>query len=97
MAFSVFVASVPLPKTKTATRAALTLSGLQAVERDFAFVVDTKVEALTLVNAAQGADKALIERVTVFDQFTGDKAEASLARARNPSPSRSGCNPRKRP
>ena len=34
---------------------------LQAVERDFAFVVDADVEALTLVNAAVGADKALIE------------------------------------
>ena len=44
---------------------------LQAVERDFAFVVDDDVEALTLVNAAAGADKALIENVRVFDEFIG--------------------------
>jgi len=44
---------------------------LQAVERDFAFVVDAEVEALTLVNAAAGADKALIEDVRVFDEFIG--------------------------
>ena len=47
------------------------LSDLQAVERDFAFVVDASVEALTLVNAAAGADKALIEDVRVFDEFIG--------------------------
>ena len=41
-------------------------------------MVDARVEALTLVNAAQGADKALIESVRVFDQFTGDKAEAQM-------------------
>ena len=51
---------------------------LQAVERDFAFVVDARVEALTAVNAALGAEKALIESVRVFDQFTGEKAEAQM-------------------
>ncbi len=69
--FTIRIANVPLPKTRTPSRPALALSDLQAVERDFAFVVDPQVEALTLVNAAAGADKALIERVTVFDQFTG--------------------------
>ncbi|MEF9600786.1 phenylalanine--tRNA ligase subunit beta [Paracoccus sp. PXZ] len=69
--FTVRIAAVPLPKVRTPSRPALVLSDLQAVERDFAFVVDAQVEALTLVNAAAGADKALIERVTVFDQFTG--------------------------
>ncbi|MGB3148025.1 MAG: phenylalanine--tRNA ligase subunit beta, partial [Paracoccaceae bacterium] len=78
MAFTLFVEKVPFAKVKTATRAALAISDLQAVERDFAFVVDQGVEALTLVNAAQGADKALIEAVSVFDQFTGEKAEAQM-------------------
>ena len=63
---------------KTPTRPALAISDLQAVDRDFAFVVDKGVEALTAVNAAQGADKALIESVRVFDQFTGEKAEAQM-------------------
>jgi phenylalanyl-tRNA synthetase beta chain len=78
VAFTVLVANVPAPKVKTPTRPALAISDLQAVERDFAFVVDVRVEALTAVNAAQGADKALIGSVRVFDQFTGDKAEAQL-------------------
>ncbi len=50
-----FVAGeVPLPRKSGATRPALVLDDLQAVERDFAFVVDADVEALTLVNAARG-------------------------------------------
>ncbi len=78
VAFTVFPERVPFPKTRSATRPALVLSGLQAVERDFAFVVDQDVEALTLVNAAAGADKALIESVRVFDEFSGAKAEAQM-------------------
>jgi len=78
MAFTVFVEAAPFPKARSATRPALGLSDLQAVERDFAFVVDDGVEALTLVNAAQGADKALIERVSVFDEFRGEKAHAQM-------------------
>jgi phenylalanyl-tRNA synthetase beta chain len=71
VAFFIWPDEVPVPKTKTATRPALVVTDLQAVERDFAFVVDSEVEALTLVNAALGADKALIGDVRVFDQFIG--------------------------
>ncbi|MGV6813000.1 MAG: phenylalanine--tRNA ligase subunit beta [Brevirhabdus sp.] len=71
MAFTLFPAEIPMPKKKNATRPALELRDLQAVERDFAFVVDAGVEALTLVNAAAGADKSLIEDVRVFDEFIG--------------------------
>ncbi|MBY6090747.1 phenylalanine--tRNA ligase subunit beta [Maritimibacter alkaliphilus] len=71
VAFTLWPEEVPLPRTTTASRGAMTLSDLQAVERDFAFVVDAEVEALTLVNAAAGADKALIEDVRVFDEFIG--------------------------
>ena len=78
VAFTIWPERVPFPKDTRATRAALTASDLQAVERDFAFVVDAGVEALTLVNAAAGADKALIAGVRVFDEFHGAKAEAQM-------------------
>ncbi|MBV1866883.1 MAG: phenylalanine--tRNA ligase subunit beta [Marinosulfonomonas sp.] len=78
MAFTVFPDRVPFPKKVTTTRAALALNDLQAVERDFAFVVDGEVEALTLVNAAAGADKALIVSVQVFDEFKGERAETQM-------------------
>ncbi len=71
MAFTLWPGEVPLPRKAGATRPALKISDLQAVERDFAFVVDAQVEALTLVNAAMGADKALITDVRVFDEFIG--------------------------
>ncbi len=78
VAFTILLANVPMPKVKTPTKPALALSDLQAVDRDFAFVVDKRIEALTAVNAAIGADKTLIESVRVFDQFTGEKAEAQM-------------------
>lgn len=72
VAFTLYPEDIPLPRNKTASRGAATMSDLQAVERDFAFVVDAGVEALTLINAAAGADKALIESVRVFDEFLGE-------------------------
>ena len=71
VAFVLYPEDVPLPKKKSTTRPALHSTDLQAVVRDFAFVVDEQVEALTLVNAAAGADKALIVGVRVFDEFIG--------------------------
>jgi len=71
VAFAVHIGKIPFPKKKGATRAALGASDLQAVERDFAFVVGADVEAVTLVNAASGADKVLIDEVRVFDEFIG--------------------------
>ncbi len=73
MAFTLWPDEVPLPRKAGSTRPALKINDLQAVERDFAFVVDADVEALMLVNAAMGADKALIEDVRVFDQFIGGR------------------------
>ncbi|MEP4981309.1 phenylalanine--tRNA ligase subunit beta [Ascidiaceihabitans sp.] len=72
MGFTLWPSEIPLPRKAGANKGALTISDLQAVERDFAFVVDADVEALTLVNAAAGADKALIHDVRVFDEFIGD-------------------------
>ncbi len=78
VAFTLAPDRLPEARQRGTARPALAISDLQAVERDFAFVVDARVEALTAVNAAQGADKALIESVRVFDQFTGDRAEAQM-------------------
>ncbi|MBY5990055.1 phenylalanine--tRNA ligase subunit beta [Roseovarius atlanticus] len=69
--FTLYPQEIPQPRNAGANRGAMKISDLQVVERDFAFVVDADVEALTLVNAAAGADKALIEDVRVFDEFIG--------------------------
>lgn len=71
-AFEVFLDAIPLPKPKaTKTKPALVLSDYQAVERDFAFVVPESVAAADVVKAAAGADKVLIDSVSVFDVYQG--------------------------
>ncbi len=70
--FEVFIDAIPEPKQKaTRTKPALSLSDLQTVRRDFAFVVDKSVEAATIVRAALAGDKKLIAGVQVFDLFEG--------------------------
>ena len=78
VAFTIFPDNVPYPKAKGKTRPALGGSDLQAVERDFAFVVDATLEVETLVKAAKGGEKKLIDSVSVFDVFAGAKAEAQM-------------------
>jgi len=82
VAFTVWLQAPPFPRTRSTTRPALRISDLQAVERDFAFVVDAGVEAQAVLAAAQGADKALIERVSLFDEFAGPRAEAQMGPGR---------------
>ncbi|MFK7761961.1 MAG: phenylalanine--tRNA ligase subunit beta, partial [Roseobacter sp.] len=69
--FVLYPQDIPMPKNKSANRGAATLPDLQSVDRDFAFVMDAGVDALTAVNAAAGADKALIADVRIFDEFIG--------------------------
>lgn len=76
--FTVMLGALPFPKARGTTRPPLKTSDFQAVERDFAFVLDARIEAEVVVKAAQAADKALIERVAVFDIFAGPKAEAQM-------------------
>jgi phenylalanyl-tRNA synthetase beta chain len=71
-AFEVFLHALPAPKKRpTRAKPVLDASDLQPVRRDFAFVLDRKVAAGDVVRAAEGADKALIERVTLFDLYEG--------------------------
>jgi phenylalanyl-tRNA synthetase beta chain len=77
VAFEVTLDAVPLPKQKTGrARPLLKLAALQPVERDFAFLVDSAVEAEKLVRALKGTAKeiaaqAAITGVTVFDVYEG--------------------------
>ena len=78
VAFTLRLEALPFPKAKSATRPPLEVSDLPAVERDFAFVLDERVEVEAVLKAARAADKALIEAVSVFDVFAGPKAEAQM-------------------
>ena len=79
VAFEVILNAVPGSKSKSATRAALNNSDLMPLSRDFAFVVDSNVEAEKLVKAAKGADKLLISDVSVFDLYRLEGGKTSLA------------------
>ena len=68
---------VPAPRQRDGrARPALGASPFQAVERDFAFVINTDVGAEAVVRAAQSADKKLIAGVSVFDQYGGEELGA---------------------
>jgi phenylalanyl-tRNA synthetase beta chain len=76
VAFEVILENIPAPKAKaTRAKAVLELSAFQPVERDFAFVVESKVKAADIVRAAQSVDKKLIVGVTVFDVYEGTGIE----------------------
>ncbi len=82
-AFEVMLEAIPAPKAKpTKTKPRLDLAEYQAVERDFAFLLATKIPASDVVKAAMLADRVLIESVTVFDVYEGqgiDPGQKSLA------------------
>ena len=69
--FELYLDAIPAAKRKSLTKPALDASDLQAVKRDFAFLLDADVAAAEVLRAAQGADRALITNVGVFDVFTG--------------------------
>ncbi|GLS42637.1 phenylalanine--tRNA ligase subunit beta [Methylobacterium brachythecii] len=72
VAFEITLDALPLPKYKpTKVKPALALSDLQAVSRDFAFVVGRDVAAADVIRAAQGAERKLITGVDVFDIYEG--------------------------
>jgi phenylalanyl-tRNA synthetase beta chain len=70
-AFEIFLDAIPEPKTKSKARPLFSPSPFQAIERDFAFVVDAKVPAGEIVKAVKLADRNLIEQVGVFDVYEG--------------------------
>jgi phenylalanyl-tRNA synthetase beta chain len=71
-AVELYLDALPPPRGRKG-RGAYAPAALQALTRDFAFVVDEGVAADTLVRAAAGADKALITGVRVFDRYAGDR------------------------
>jgi phenylalanyl-tRNA synthetase beta chain len=70
--FEIILDALPAPKARpTRIRPKLDLTGLMPLDRDFAFVVDHGVRAADIVKAAQGAERALIAGVQVFDVYVG--------------------------
>jgi phenylalanyl-tRNA synthetase beta chain len=85
VAFEITLDRLPLPKHRpTKMKPRLALSEFQPVTRDFAFVVGRDVAAGDLLRAAQGAERALITEIDVFDVYEGpgiepDKKSVAIA------------------
>jgi phenylalanyl-tRNA synthetase beta chain len=73
-----FLDAIPA-RDKGRARPAFTPPALQAVTRDFAFVVPETLAAGDLVRALRGADKALIADVRLFDRYQPQDGPLSLA------------------
>ncbi|MBO0749976.1 MAG: phenylalanine--tRNA ligase subunit beta, partial [Porphyrobacter sp.] len=72
LAAEVFLDAIPAKKDGGAfARSAHTPPALQAVKRDFAFLVDAALPASDLLRVVRGADKGNIADARVFDDFRG--------------------------
>ena len=81
-AFEVFLDAIPTPRSKGKTKPALKISDYQAVERDFAFIVDAGVTSAAIIKALSGAEKQLITDIRIFDVYVGkgvDDGKKSVA------------------
>ena len=82
VAGEIFLDAIPAKRKSGFMRAPYAPPALQAVKRDFAFVVDEAIEADALVRAVKGADKKSIVDARLFDVFVGpgvDEGRKSLA------------------
>ena len=70
-AFEVILDAIPESKAKGKARPVFAPSPYQAIERDFAFLVDAKVSADEVLRAARGVDRTLVEQVSIFDLYEG--------------------------
>jgi phenylalanyl-tRNA synthetase beta chain len=70
--FEIFLDAIPEAKTKAKAKPLFQPSSFQAIERDFAFVVDAKLAAGEIVKAVKLADRNLIEQVSIFDVYEGN-------------------------
>jgi phenylalanyl-tRNA synthetase beta chain len=71
VAAELFLDALPARRDVGRRRAPYTPPALQAVTRDFAFLVPETVQAGDLLRAVRGADKAAIAGVRLFDRFSG--------------------------
>ncbi len=74
-AVEIFLDAIPGKRSTGFMRPAYTPPALQAVTRDFAFIVPAELAAGDLVRAVKGADKAAITDARLFDLFTGTGVE----------------------
>jgi phenylalanyl-tRNA synthetase beta chain len=73
VAAEIYLDAIPAPRATERARAAYSPPPLQAVTRDFAFMVPADLAADALVQAIRGADKAVITGARLFDRYEGEQ------------------------
>lgn len=79
VAGEVYLDAIPAQRAGGRTRPPFSPPALQAISRDFAFLVPADVTAETLARAIRGADRTSIVDVRLFDRYRPDGGELSLA------------------
>jgi phenylalanyl-tRNA synthetase beta chain len=69
VAAEIYLDALPAPRSAGRSRPAFTPPALQALTRDFAFIVPVDLTADTLLRAIRGSDKATISGARLFDRF----------------------------
>jgi phenylalanyl-tRNA synthetase beta chain len=69
VAAEIYLDSIPVPRSSAHARPAYAPPALQALSRDFAFIVPPDLPADNLLRSIRGADKAAITAVRLFDRF----------------------------
>ena len=71
--FEIFLENLKQPKkTLNDQKSKYSVSDFQKSERDFAFIIDKKVDAQDLIKVISNVDKKLIQAVKIFDLYEGD-------------------------
>lgn len=69
IAAEIYLDAIPTPRSSGRARPAYAPPTLQAITRDFAFMVPVDLSADNLARAIRGADKTMITGVRLFDRF----------------------------
>jgi phenylalanyl-tRNA synthetase beta chain len=69
VAAEIYLDAIPAPRSAGRARTAFSPPPLQAITRDFAFIVPEDVTAETLLRAIRGSDKSAITGARLFDRF----------------------------
>ncbi|MCL6698826.1 phenylalanine--tRNA ligase subunit beta [Sphingomonas sp. NSE70-1] len=73
VAAEIYLDAIPASRATERARTAYSPPLLQAITRDFAFMVPADLAADNLVRAIRGADKALITCARLFDRYEGEQ------------------------
>jgi len=69
VAAEIYLDAIPAPRSSGRARPAYAPPALQAITRDFAFIVPADLPSDNLARAIRGADKVVITAVRLFDRF----------------------------